>query len=77
MLTGAFESVYRVLLAHELAAHDAGEQPSTFIDPAALDSLSRRTLRQTLRAVGQVQRRLEQHWDWRLSEALGGADHHR
>ena len=77
VLTGAFESVYRVLLAHELAAHDAGEQPSTFIDPAALDSLSRRTLRQTLRAVGQVQRRLEQHWDWRLSEALGGADHDR
>jgi CBS domain-containing protein len=77
VLSGAFESLYRILLAHELEAHRAGVEPSTFIDPATLDSLTRRTLRQTLRAVGQVQRTLEQQWSWRLSETLDPAAPHR
>jgi len=40
----------------------AGAQVSTYIAPGHLDSLTRRHLRESFRAIASVQGRLESHW---------------
>jgi CBS domain-containing protein len=65
-LIGGYESVYALLLDHEVAALRAGGQPETFIAPRDLDTLARRHLRETFRAIIHVQERLDQYWARRL-----------
>jgi CBS domain-containing protein len=65
-LTGGYESVYALVLDHEIAALRAGGQPETFIAPRDLDTLTRRHLRETFRAIIRVQERLDQDWARRL-----------
>ena len=42
-------------------------EPSTFVSPAALDTLTRRHLRETFRAIRHVQIRADQDWIRRLT----------
>lgn len=64
-LVGAYEHLYGLLLEQEVAAIRAGEPPSTYVDPAELDSLTRRHLRESFRAIAQVQDRLGSQWQSR------------
>jgi CBS domain-containing protein len=66
-LTGGFDGVYTLLFDHEARAVRAGAEPSTFISPAALNSLTRRHLRETFRAIRHVQVRADQDWIRRLT----------
>ena len=65
-LVGGYESIYALLLDHEVAALRAGGQPETYIAPRDLDTLTRRHLRETFRAIIRVQQRLDQYWTRRL-----------
>jgi CBS domain-containing protein len=66
-LAGGFESIYDLLLRHETRALGAGASPaSTFIAPKELDSLTRRHLRETFRAIALVQARVDRTWLQRL-----------
>jgi len=68
-LAGGFDSVYGLLLRHEVQALRAGDAPTTtFIDPKDLNSLTRRHLRETFRAIAQVQERVDRNWLTRLPE---------
>jgi CBS domain-containing protein len=68
-LTGIFEYVYAMLMHHEVAALKEGREPSTFIAPAALDTLTRRHLREVFRVTRSVQAHLDEHWLARLERA--------
>lgn len=57
-LTGAFENVYGLLLDHEARALRAGETPTTYLAPEDLDTLTRRHLRESFRAIAAVQHRI-------------------
>jgi CBS domain-containing protein len=61
-LAGGFDSVYGLLLHHEVGT------PTTFIAPKELDSLTRRHLRETFRAIALVQDRVHRSWLTRLPE---------
>jgi CBS domain-containing protein len=65
-LIGGFESVYSLLLDHESRAISAGATPTTYLRPKDVDSLTRRHLRETFRAITAVQTQADQHWIRRL-----------
>jgi CBS domain-containing protein len=65
-MAGAFEGIYGLVLRHEADALRAGATPTTFIDPGGLDTLHRRHLRESFRAVRSVQARIDEHWLVRL-----------
>jgi CBS domain-containing protein len=65
-LAVGFESVYTLLYDLEVRALRSEAAPSTFVRPRDLDSLTRRHLRETLRAVSTVQRRVDESWIRRL-----------
>jgi CBS domain-containing protein len=65
-LIGGHESIYSLLLDHEVAALRSGAQPATLIAPRDLDTLTRRHLRETFRAIIRVQERVDQDWARRL-----------
>ncbi|WP_327004469.1 hypothetical protein OHA72_57145 [Dactylosporangium sp. NBC_01737] len=66
-LAGGFDNVYGLLLRHEVRALRASGTPtSTFIAPKDLDSLTRRHLRETFRAIALVQSRVDRAWLTRL-----------
>ncbi|WP_426512781.1 putative nucleotidyltransferase substrate binding domain-containing protein [Dactylosporangium sp. McL0621] len=68
-LAGGFESIYDLLLRHETRALGAGASAaSTFIAPKELDSLTRRHLRETFRAIALVQARVDRTWLQRLPD---------
>lgn len=58
-LVGAYEQVYALLLELEVEALREGEPVSTYVDPRVLDTLTRRHLRESFRAMAEVQKRLE------------------
>jgi CBS domain-containing protein len=68
-LTGIFEYVYALVMRHETAAMKEGREPSTFIAPAALDTLTRRHLREAFRLTRSVQSHLDENWLARLERA--------
>lgn len=75
-LAGAFEYLYGLVLDHEVDALRSGDTPTTFIAPRDLDSLTRRHLRESFRAVRSVQARIDEHWLARVERAAaGGRDH--
>jgi CBS domain-containing protein len=66
-LVGAFEGIYGLIFDHETQAIRSGAIPSTFIAPKDLDTLTRRHLRESFRAVALIQGRVEQEWRLRLA----------
>jgi CBS domain-containing protein len=65
-LAYAHEQVYELLFERQVASVRAGEPVSTWIDPKGVDSLRRRHLRQSFKAISHVQERLEAEWTTRL-----------
>ncbi|MCM4078559.1 putative nucleotidyltransferase substrate binding domain-containing protein [Paractinoplanes hotanensis] len=65
-LTGAFEDVYTLALRHEADALRSGATPTTYIGPKTLDTLTRRHLRESFRAVHAVQAAIDENWMARL-----------
>ncbi|MBX6748569.1 MAG: CBS domain-containing protein [Micromonosporaceae bacterium] len=68
-LAVAFDDVYGLLLRHEAEALSRGVEPTTYIAPRHLDTLTRRHLRETFRAIRSVQERLDERWMARLERA--------
>jgi CBS domain-containing protein len=66
-LVGAYEQVFALLLAGEVEALRAGKVADTYLAPQDLDSLTRRHLRESFRAIAHVQSRLESVWTNRAS----------
>ena len=66
MLVGGFVDAYTLLLTHEVAAARAGSPVSTFIAPADLGPLTRRHLRESFRAIGLIQGRVDRDWTARV-----------
>jgi CBS domain-containing protein len=65
-LVGAYRQIYALLLAEEVEALRAGRPASTYVAPGELDTLTRRHLRESFRAVARVQDRLEAQWQQRM-----------
>jgi len=65
-LVGAYEQIYGLLLEMEIEALRTSSQVSTYIAPSRLDSLTRRHLRESFRAIAAVQNRLESNWRGRI-----------
>jgi CBS domain-containing protein len=57
-LTEAFELFAELRMGHQLDQLRAGQDPDDFLDPADLNPLVRRYLREAFRAIARVQRRL-------------------
>jgi CBS domain-containing protein len=68
-LAGAFDDVYGLLLRHEAEALSRGVEPTTYIAPRDLDTLTRRHLRETFRVIRSVQERIDERWLARLERA--------
>ena len=68
-LAGAFDDVYGLLLRHEAEALSRGGEPTTYIAPRDLDTLTRRHLRETFRVIRAVQERIDENWMARLERA--------
>ncbi|GAB3059303.1 DUF294 nucleotidyltransferase-like domain-containing protein [Intrasporangium mesophilum] len=65
-LEGGFEDMYDLLFTAELEALLTGVPVSTYMNPHELDTLARRHLRESFRAIAKVQTRLEAEWISRL-----------
>jgi CBS domain-containing protein len=65
-LAGGFDDVYSLLLRHEIRAIRDGKTPTTYFAPADLDTLTRRHLRESFRAIAMVQSRVDSDWARRL-----------
>jgi CBS domain-containing protein len=61
-----FDNVYTILYDLEVQAVRGGSTPTTYVNPRHLHTLTRRHLRETLRAVHAVQTRVDQSWIRRL-----------
>jgi CBS domain-containing protein len=68
-LAGAFEDIYTLVLGHEAEALRAGAEPSTFVAPRDLDTLTRRHLRESFRVIRSIQSGMDEHWLARLERA--------
>lgn len=66
-LVGAYEQIFTLLLAAEVEAIRAGRVADTYLAPQNLDTLTRRHLRESFRAIAHVQSRLESIWTNRAS----------
>jgi CBS domain-containing protein len=64
-LIGAFGHLYGLLMEQEVEALRVGQTPSTYVSPADLDSLTRRHLRESFRAIAHVQDKLGSQWQAR------------
>jgi CBS domain-containing protein len=65
-LAGGFDDVYALLLRHEAQAVRGGAEPTTYFHPGDLDTLTRRHLRESFRAIALVQERVDRDWMRRL-----------
>lgn len=64
-LVAAFDQVFELLLARDLAAISTGTASTTYVDPRELDTLTRRHLRETFRAVATIQEAVAADWSQR------------
>lgn len=55
----AYEELFDLLLTHQLEQHQRGETPDKYIDPTALDELTRQSLATSMRAVKRFQDRVQ------------------
>jgi CBS domain-containing protein len=58
LLVEAFELIFGLRVAHQIAQLKAGERPDDFVDPGTLSPLTRASLKDAFRAVAGVQRRI-------------------
>jgi CBS domain-containing protein len=65
-LRHAHEEMYELLFESEVSALRSGAEPTTWVDPRSLDTLTRRHLRESFKAIARVQERLESEWVSRL-----------
>lgn len=61
-LRRAHQEVYDLVFASEIESLRGGVSVSTYLDPGRIDSLRRRHLRQSFKAIARVQDRLESEW---------------
>ncbi|HEY6797355.1 MAG TPA: putative nucleotidyltransferase substrate binding domain-containing protein [Kineosporiaceae bacterium] len=61
-LAAAHDQIFALVLHREIDALRAGARPDTYLAPDTLDSLTRRYLRESFRAIAHVQNRLESLW---------------
>jgi CBS domain-containing protein len=66
-LAGAFEDIYELLLRLEVAAIRGGRRFSNWIAPHDLDTLTRRHLCDSFRAISAVQAQIEGGWKTRTT----------
>ena len=66
ILVAAFTDIHQLVFDEEIAAIRAGRSPTTWISPESLDSLTRRHLRETFRAISSIQGTMENNWSMRL-----------
>jgi CBS domain-containing protein len=67
ILIGAFKDIYELAFVEEIEAIRSGRAGSSWISPEHLDSLTRRHLRESFRAIAEVQARMQGEWVARLS----------
>jgi len=67
ILTNAFKDIYQLIFEQEIMSIRSGKQGSSWISPQNLDSLTRRHLRESFRAVAAVQNRIQNEWESRVS----------
>ncbi|MCU7731005.1 DUF294 nucleotidyltransferase-like domain-containing protein [Actinoplanes sp. KI2] len=65
-LAGGFDNVYSMLLRQETRAVRGATTPTTYFNPGELDTLTRRHLRESFRAIALVQARVDRDWMRRL-----------
>ncbi|WP_151083777.1 putative nucleotidyltransferase substrate binding domain-containing protein [Nocardioides cynanchi] len=65
-LRGAHREMFELQFAREIGDLREGRDRSTYLDPQQLDTLTRRHLRESFRAIARVQARLEGEWSARL-----------
>lgn len=61
-LAGAYSELFSMLFRLEVEALADARPISTYINPESLDSLTRRYLRESFRAISRVQARVESEW---------------
>lgn len=66
VLSRAFDDIYTLVFRQEISALRDGEAPTTWVQPKDLDTLQRRHLRESFRAVSDVQVTLSNGWRQRL-----------
>ena len=66
ILTNAFRDIYQLVFEAEIVGIRSGQEGSSWISPAHLDSLTRRHLRESFRAVATIQTRFDNEWESRL-----------
>ncbi len=66
ILINAFKDIYQLVFEAEIVAIRGGREGSSWISPQSLDSLTRRHLRESFRAVSAIQTRLHNEWETRL-----------
>ena len=66
ILSAAFANIHQLVFEEEIAAIREGRLPTTWISPESLDSLTRRHLRETFRAISSTQSSIESDWVSRL-----------
>jgi CBS domain-containing protein len=67
ILITAFKDIYELAFEEEILAIRSGRAASNWISPEHLDSLTRRHLRESFRAVAAIQTRMQSEWESRLS----------
>jgi len=67
VLVNAFKDIYQLIFEQEIEAIRGGKEGSSWISPQSLDSLTRRHLRESFRAVAEIQNRIQSEWESRLS----------
>ena len=66
ILSTAFTDIHQLVFDEEIDAIRTGRPATTWISPDSLDSLTRRHLRETFRAISNIQSTIESHWSTRL-----------
>jgi len=67
VLVNAFEDIYQLVFEQEVEAIRSGRTGSSWISPQSLDSLTRRHLRESFRAVASIQNRIQSEWESRVT----------
>lgn len=67
ILTNAFEDIYQLIFEQEIISIRSGKAGSSWISPQNLDSLTRRHLRESFRAVAAIQNRIQSEWESRVT----------
>jgi CBS domain-containing protein len=65
ILINAFKDIYQLVFDNEIAAIRNGNEASSWISPDQLDSLTRRHLRESFRAVASIQANIQYEWESR------------